>query len=292
VQYPLDTIKTKTQSYAASNEGEGTNPFALAGQIVKAEGMGGFYSGVTSTMLGQALIKGVTFLVYEAAKPAFTDISWLAPLSLDLVLAACLSGAVGSFVVTPVERIKCVMQAREKGTYDNPMACAREVLRNDGLQGLMVRGLGATLLREIPAYGFYFVSYDTVKGALLELGGVPLALIPLIGGAAAGAMAWIPVYPVDVRHIARTHTRVPRAVLPTPDSTSLYTRPLSARSAESAPPPHLGHRSSRPTYRSLTEQKRMRALSTLHRDCLRAEGLASSGMASDRSWRAPWSTMQ
>ena len=66
------------------------------------------------------------------------------------------------------------------------------------MSGLLSRGLGATLLREIPAYGFYFVSYDLVKSALLSYGGVPAALIPLLGGAVAGAMAWIPVYPIDV----------------------------------------------------------------------------------------------
>ena len=146
VAYPLDTIKTKTQSYAGSEEV--SNPFALAGKIIEDEGIGGFYSGVTSTMFGQALIKGVTFLVYEASKPWFTQIAVLAPVSL--IFASCLSGAAGSFVCTPVERIKCVMQSREADTYANPLACIRQLLDSDGFGGLMFRGLGATLIREIP----------------------------------------------------------------------------------------------------------------------------------------------
>jgi len=160
VSYPLDTIKTKTQSYASDGS---PNPLALAAKIVQQEGMGGFYSGVSSTMVGQALIKGVTFFAFEAAKPAFSSIGLLAPFAL--VLAACLSGALGSFVVTPVERIKCVMQSREAGVYAHPLECTSELLRSDGLSGLLFRGLGATLLREIPAYGFYFSTYELTKAA-------------------------------------------------------------------------------------------------------------------------------
>lgn len=192
VAYPLDTLKTKTQSM---QQGADSNAFSLAAQIVHEDGIGGFYSGVSSTMVGQALIKGVTFGVYEGAKGVLVDDMLLA--SVGLVVAACISGAVGSFVVTPVERIKCVMQARDSDAYSSPLACINEVVSSDGIDGLMFRGLGATLLREIPAYAFYFVSYDLAKAAMSDTV-IPEALIPLIGGAIAGAMAWVPVYPIDV----------------------------------------------------------------------------------------------
>jgi len=197
VAYPLDTLKTKTQSMA----GTGSNLFQLTAQIIKTQGVAGFYSGVTSTMAGQALIKGVVFFVYEAAKGYLLahGVQPAAELGfVDLCLAACASGAVGSLVVTPVERVKCVMQAGEAGTYSSPIECIAALIRSDGLLGLAFRGLGATLLREVPAYALYFVSYDLVKEALLAGASVPAALIPLLGGAVAGAMAWIPVYPIDV----------------------------------------------------------------------------------------------
>ena len=190
VAYPLDTLKTKLQARESGGSNQGS--LAVAVDIVREEGMSGFYGGVSSTMAGQALIKGVVFFVYEWAK------TLLGSGNIALILAACISGAVGSLVVTPVERVKCVMQASDAGRYASPAACIQELLGTDGMSGLLSRGLGATLLREIPAYGFYFVSYDLVKSALLSYGGVPAALIPLLGGAVAGAMAWIPVYPIDV----------------------------------------------------------------------------------------------
>ena len=195
VAYPLDTLKTKMQ--ARDSALANPSPLRVAVETVREEGIEGFYGGVSSTMLGQAAIKGVVFFVYEWAKAACAPTA-LGDGSLALILSACLSGAVGSLVGTPVERIKCIMQATEAGTYAGPLACTQALLRSDGVEGLLFRGLGATLLREIPAYGFYFVSYDVAKDWLLDGALVAPSLVPLLGGAVAGAMAWIPVYPVDV----------------------------------------------------------------------------------------------
>ena len=100
--------------------------------------------------------------------------------------------------MTPVERVKCVMQAMPAGSFPNPLACIAELIRRDGLYGLACRGLGATVLREIPACTFYFVTFDLTKAALLASGVLPRTPALLLSGAFAGAMSWIPVYPVDV----------------------------------------------------------------------------------------------
>ena len=90
------------------------------------------------------------------------------------------------------------MQASDAGTYASPLACVQSLLETDGVDGFLLRGLGATLLREVPAYAFYFVSYEATRAMLLDGGLLPAPLVPLIGGAVAGAAAWVPVYPIDV----------------------------------------------------------------------------------------------
>lgn len=193
IAYPLDTIKVKIQTYnsralASADEDAPTGgTLGVVRQVLDQEGPGGFFAGVFPTMAGQALIKGVLFLVYDVAKQAF------APTPAGLGLAACVSGAAAGFVCTPVERLKVVMQA---GYTGGPGECLREIVDEDGIDGLLARGLSATLLREIPAYFFYFTAYEAAS-AILD-GVVPEALLPLIGGAAAGAASWVPVYPIDV----------------------------------------------------------------------------------------------
>ena len=194
VAYPLDTLKTKTQTSAGGSMP--SNPFLLARQIYREEGVAGFYGGVSSTMAGQAIIKGVLFLQYNAARNLLAQLQIVGTVSM--FLAAASSGAVGSFVITPVERVKCVMQAMPAGSFKGPIACIRELVARDGAAGLLFRGLAATLLRELPACTLYFVTFDLMKAFLLASGLLPRTMALLLSGALAGAASWIPVYPIDV----------------------------------------------------------------------------------------------
>ena len=194
VPYPLDTIKTKQQTYAASG-GSTSGPFAVASSVLREEGLSAFYGGVSSTMVGEAVIKGTVFFTYEQLSGLLLDVP------NSMVIAAGIAGAVASLVATPVERVKCVMQANGSA-YANPFACIAALLRNGGVEGLLLRGLGATLLREVPAYIFYFTSYEFASTALLPGGSlaglIAPSLVPVVGGAAAGVACWVPVYPIDV----------------------------------------------------------------------------------------------
>lgn len=152
-------------------------------------------------MLGQAVIKGVLFFAYgivsDWVASTFGATFHLLP-NLQLLVCAGISGALASLFVTPIERVKVIMQASDAGEVTSTFSLLSELIRADGLSGLLLRGLGATLGREIPGYMLYFWAYETVKGVLLANAAVPSLVAPLIGGAAAGMAAWVPVYPIDV----------------------------------------------------------------------------------------------
>jgi solute carrier family 25 carnitine/acylcarnitine transporter 20/29 len=218
----------------------------LARKSLEEEGLKSFYGGVESTMIGQAIIKGSTFWAYDFTQTFLaTSVFHVSELGAGgLALAAMVSGFVSAFIVTPVERIKCVMQAAKTNQFSSPLACTQEVVRTDGLSGLFGRGLLITLLREVrdplnlcaaikviahcwdapleflalllalsfkcstqvPSYAFYFSAYEFTSATLLDAiatasCSLPTwlpSLVPLVGGAAAGVAAWVPVYPIDV----------------------------------------------------------------------------------------------
>jgi len=132
----------------------------VARQSLKDEGILSFYNGVAPTMAGQAVIKGCNFWAYTFAQTFLKDTFYHGTElgALGFCLAAMFSGAASSFLSTPVERIKCVMQASKRDRFKSPLSCVQDIVRSDGLAGFFGRGLGATLLREVVKYIHIFSS--------------------------------------------------------------------------------------------------------------------------------------
>jgi len=198
VAFPLDTIKTKEQvnadsgsiiDYSVSPSGEvcivavsERNLFSSITEIWNSDGVEGFYGGIQTSMMGQAIIKATAFSVNTAALQAH----------YDLLHAAAIAGLVTAFLAVPIDRIKVLMQTNSfKTEYD----CFRSVMDTEGLKGLLFTGLVPTLFREVPAYTLYFFLYAALMSTASETLG---SMAPAISGALAGAVCVIPVHPADV----------------------------------------------------------------------------------------------
>jgi len=194
--------------------------------IWSTEGMKGFFGGVRAAMIGQAMIKAIAFtsnanilkylkqIKQSKIKNDLVAATQQQPDEFSsLLIAACITGIFVSFVAVPAERIKIIMQAQEsssgtnsddddgmasnnKNHYRNELDCLRMILHTEGWSGLCTRGLGTTILREIPSYSIYFVLYGCLKNSKLAKSLGPFA--PIILGALSGCASWIPIYPIDV----------------------------------------------------------------------------------------------
>lgn len=204
VSFPLDTIKTKTQvrgrlplSKMGQEVGASSEKVSMceaASLILQEDGLSGFYFGVRPMMVGQASIKAVAFTVNLLVLHALIPYRDLLPHVTILLIAAFTAGLAASFIVTPVERIKVMMQANGK-VYSSGIQCIRSVVAKEGWCGLFTRGLRITMAREIPSDGVYFALYGYLSQSQLAtyLG----SAAPLVFGAAAGCASWCPVYPID-----------------------------------------------------------------------------------------------
>jgi hypothetical protein len=197
VAFPFDTLKTKQQVLcydSVSQTRQNLNMFEVIAKVYHLEGIGGFFGGVRGMMLGQAVIKSVAFGTNAMALGWFQQHTEL-PLTMTLLAASCIAGFFTSFLVVPVERVKVLMQATT-GLYANEFDCLRAIVRAEGPGGLMGRGLGTTLAREIPSYAIYFCVYGLLMGTPWAAAMGKLA--PLVFGAMSGCACWLPVYPIDV----------------------------------------------------------------------------------------------
>lgn len=163
----------------------------------------------------QRMIRSYSTPSDELEKQKYMSEEELPALSISqLVLAGTASGAIASFVLTPVELIKCKLQVQIGQSavthgvqFTGPFHVIQHVVRTHGVSGFY-RGFLATLLREAGGGAFWFGSYEYacaqfIKRREMKTGGVVLKkdLSPyeLMMGGALGGMAYnASLYPVDV----------------------------------------------------------------------------------------------
>ncbi len=128
--------------------------------------MGGFFKGITSPIAGVSFVNATLFFTYNQCLDAIKSIRKSVPtdqygtLPLDVYfIAGGLTGIPLSFVEGPVELVKSKMQVMT--TNDGKMTtfkCAQMIAKDHGIRGVY-QGLGATLMRNIPANAFYLLSF-------------------------------------------------------------------------------------------------------------------------------------
>jgi solute carrier family 25 carnitine/acylcarnitine transporter 20/29 len=120
------------------------------------------------------------------------------------------------------ERVKVMMQAQENRTlYANDIECFKLILLNEGWFGLLTRGFGPTLAREIPSNAIYFVVYGLLMQTVMKdaLG----VMASMVCGAISGMACWIPVYPIDVVKTRMQNTKGGTCVRATDVAIAIYT---------------------------------------------------------------------
>ena len=191
VEYPFDTVKVRLQSQPASPLGPNLlhGPFdALTAAWRSPEGpLKSLYRGISAPLFGAAVETSSLFFSYRIAQdllvanvPSFRTLetnNGNAKANLPfsaLLVAGAASGAFTSFLLTPIELIKCKMQVPIHGPhlasqlgYTMPKLpglteLIRLVFKSQGLLGFWHGQLG-TLIRETGGSAAWFGSYEGVK---------------------------------------------------------------------------------------------------------------------------------
>ncbi|KAL2927998.1 Mitochondrial arginine transporter BAC2 [Bienertia sinuspersici] len=170
--YPLDTLRIRQQS---SNSGSAISIFR---RIVSTEGPSALYRGMGAP---------------------------LASVTFQVALGGVGTGALQSLILSPVELLKIRLQLKQtphlgSTTEKGPTTLAKTILKTEGLRGLY-RGLTITVLRDAPAHGLYFWTYEYVREMLhpgCRKTGQETLTTMLVAGGLAGVASWVSCYPLDV----------------------------------------------------------------------------------------------
>ncbi|CAA7402717.1 unnamed protein product [Spirodela intermedia] len=207
--HPLDTLRIRLQQPHAGGDGGKVSATRLLRNIVASEGPSALYRGMTAPLASVAFQNAVVFQVYAILSRAFDSRSNRTndPPSLKSVaLAGVGTGALQSLLLSPVELIKIRLQLQmtvsqnHRAVHRGPMSMAGSILRKGGIRGIY-QGLSITVLRDAPAHGVYFWTYEYTREILhpscRNTGEETLGTM-LFAGGTAGVASWICCYPLDV----------------------------------------------------------------------------------------------
>jgi hypothetical protein len=158
--HPFDTIKTNIQKK----------------QIVNYN-IRNLYKGVAAPLFGVGLEKAIVFGTYEMSKK-YTNSDFI---------SGGLAGLTASFVVTPFERIKILLQTNQN--------LEKQMLNRK----FLFQGLSATFYRETPGFAIYFSTYNYLKNEIQkEIKKEEIhPLDSFFIGAFSGCASWMFIYPQD-----------------------------------------------------------------------------------------------
>ena len=200
VGHPFDTVKVQLQTMPPAAPGQ---PLKYSGAVdaalktVRAEGFAGLYRGVLAPLATVVLYNAALFDTRKRMEALLSPDG--RPLTLPQEFqAGAAAGVVAAAVGCPAELIKCRLQS---GAGSSTAEAVRTVLQEEGALGLY-RGMGSTLLREVPGNALMFGSYAALKSKLAESRGCKVDELGagdlVLAGGTGGSIYWGLMYPVDV----------------------------------------------------------------------------------------------
>ena len=176
IGHPFDTIKTRIQL-------KNKNAIFLTKKLIKTEGILSLYKGGSFPLLGGCFLNSILFS---------TEHQLLNLCNQDHFYSGFVSGILSSFVMCPVELIKCKFQNKITKLTFNDLYKSYQYK-----QFKLYNGLPLTLTRDSIGFSIYFGSYNYLQTIRND---------PLINGGVAGMLSWIYSYPFDtIKTIQQTN---------------------------------------------------------------------------------------
>ncbi|ETS59517.1 hypothetical protein PaG_06436 [Moesziomyces aphidis] len=166
--------------------------------IIKEERAAGLYKGVTSPMLGVAVMNASIFGLYSMSLRYQQQHGYLEGYPITQVfVAGMLSGLGSSLITSPIDLVK-IREQMNTHTRPSTWQVFRDVLRSEGLFRGVYRGWCTTAVRDL-GYGPYFASYEMLNSQIRAYTDRPLSNVDMaVSGAVAGVVAWVSTFWADV----------------------------------------------------------------------------------------------
>lgn len=171
---PIDMVKVRIQLRGES-KGK-TSPFDVARELYHEGGVKGFYRGLDSALLRQAVYASLRIGIYYTLNDWFKNPETGEATASIRAVNSLIAGAVGSAIANPCDLALVRMQAdstlpaAERRNYRNVFHAFQTILREDGFLDLY-RGCSPTVARAMALNLSMLFTYDVAKKELESIYG-------------------------------------------------------------------------------------------------------------------------
>ncbi|KAJ2940421.1 hypothetical protein O0L34_g101 [Tuta absoluta] len=204
--HPMDTIKVRLQTMPLPKPGEAPlyrGTWDCFTKTIQKEGFRGLYKGMSAPLTGVAPIFAISFFGFGLGKRLIQKNPDQALTKPELFAAGAFSGIFTTSVMAPGERIKCLLQIQQASAgpqkYAGMVDCAKQLYAEGGIKSIY-KGSVATMMRDVPASGMYFMTYEWIKDVAVpaDASNQMKMLITIFAGGCAGIANWVVGMPADV----------------------------------------------------------------------------------------------
>ncbi|XP_020230282.1 adenine nucleotide transporter BT1, chloroplastic/mitochondrial [Cajanus cajan] len=165
--YPLELVKTRLTIQRGVYNGL-LDAFM---KIVKEEGAGELYRGLTPSLIGVIPYAATNYFAYDTLRKAYRKVFKTEKIgNIETLLIGSAAGAISSSATFPLEVARKHMQVGAlsgRQVYKNVIHALASILEQEGIQGLY-KGLGPSCMKLVPAAGISFMCYEACKRILVE----------------------------------------------------------------------------------------------------------------------------
>jgi len=191
---PLDLVKTRVQQQNGNGNGSRVSIVRVVTGVVSKDSLSGLWRGVMPSMVKTVPGVGLYFSSMHYLKTTWCDGR---PSHLQSILIGCSARTVAGSIMIPFTVIKTRFES-PNFHYSSTISALRHILRTEGLRGL-TRGLGATLVRDVPFSGLYLMFYEHLKNVTpADANQTHGSRAHFICGMTAGVLASLVTQPADV----------------------------------------------------------------------------------------------
>lgn len=167
---PLDVVKVRMQAHVCPVGGASPcdDPMHVEGsidaarKIIRAQGVRGLWRGLNVTLLLALPTTGLYFTLYEAFHDEIHARNPEESKSYAALFAGASARIATSTAASPLELARTSLQAGVGGPNATVVSVLTQIRRTDGVLALW-RGLGPTLLRDVPFSAIYWSAYENLK---------------------------------------------------------------------------------------------------------------------------------